>query len=119
MNQPVRITSNPRRQRVVLLIALALVAGFFAFAWQASRHNGSNAKVGDCLTPKGESSVSIVDCADPAATLKVVGRVEGKTQTDALIDACDAFESQGAAHAYWTGEQGKAGLVLCLAPKTK
>lgn len=114
---PGPVRNYKRRQKIVLVVALVIVAGFFALAWQQTRHNGSNAQVGDCVKPKGEDSVTIVKCDDPDA-LKVVGRVENKTQIEAQIDACDAFASLGADQSYWTGEDGKTGLVLCLAPNT-
>jgi hypothetical protein len=104
-----------RRRRIVALITLVVVAGLVGVAVFFTRNNASTAKVGDCVQQKGENSVSVVKCDDPKADFKVVGRVENKTQSDALISACDPFQNQGAEAAFWEGKQGETGFVLCLA----
>jgi hypothetical protein len=106
---------NRRRQRIVLVVFLVLVVGFFGFIWFATRSNATNAKVGDCVSQTGENSLKIVKCDDASATYKVVGRVDDKTEVEASLDACEAFVSQGATQAYWQGKSGSKGLVLCLA----
>lgn len=104
-----------RRQIIVLSVFLAAVVAFFAVAWVSTRGNPENAKVGDCVRLDGADSVKVVACTDPSATFKVVGRVEDKTQVDAGLDACDPFVDQGVEQAFWSGEEGKTGFVLCLA----
>ena len=106
-----------KRQWIVLSVFLVLCAGFFAFAWIATRHNAGYANVGDCMAQTGPNSLKIVKCDDASAAYKVVGRVDGKTQVDASMDACDAYTRQGAQTVYWQGTSGGKGLVLCLARK--
>lgn len=110
--------NKKRRQLIALAVLLLVAGGLLGVAWFETRHNGTNAKVGDCVKPGSGDSVTIVDCDDPSASLKVVGRLENKSETDAEIDACDAFDDLGADRVFWAGEQGHTGLVLCLAPNT-
>jgi hypothetical protein len=100
---------------VVLLVLTGVVVGG---AWYLSRDQPANAKVGDCVARAGDDSLKVVGCSDPDADLTVVGRVDGKTRSEAgyLSTVCEAYESQGAEEMYWEGEQGKKGFVLCLAP---
>ena len=107
------------RQRVVVAVMLAIIGAFFAAAWYFTRSNADNAKVGDCVAAPGENSVKIVACDDPTAAFKVVGRVQDKTQSEALIDACAPYQSLGADQVYWQGKAGQTGLVLCLASLNK
>ena len=110
---------NPkRRQKIVLAVFLVVVLGFFGVIWLATRHNAETAKVGDCMEQTGPDSLKVVGCGDPKATFTVVGRVEDKTQVEAGLSACRPFQDKGAEQAYWSGEQGKKGLVLCLARKS-
>ena len=109
---------SKRRQMIILSVFLVIVVAFFGFVYAATRHNPSTAKAGDCVTQTGLNSVQVVDCADARATFKVVGRVENKTEVEASLNACDAFADQGATQAFWSGQAGKTGYVLCLA-KTK
>jgi len=104
-----------KRQRIVLAVFLVLVLGIFVAIWFGTRHSATYAKVGDCVKLTGTDSVEIVKCGDPSASYKVVGRVNGKTEVDASLDACDAYVSQGAVSAYWQGKPGGKGMVLCLA----
>ena len=81
-----------------------------------NRDAANKAKVGDCVAQEGSDDLKVVECGSADADYKVVGRVEDKTQTEAGISACGPFVDQGAEQAYWEGESGKKGLVLCLAP---
>lgn len=91
------------------------VVAFFGFAYAATRHNPSTAKVGDCVRQTGADAVQVVACTDSRAEFKVVGRVENKTEVEASLNACDPFADLGAAQAFWSGQAGKTGYVLCLA----
>lgn len=110
---PVNRGNKKRRQLIALGVLLLLVVGFFGAAWFFTRDNGDRAKVGDCVKPSGADSVKIVSCSSPDAAYKVVGRVDGKTQVEAELSACDGFS--GADAVFWEGKSGEAGLVLCLA----
>ena len=99
---------------VFTVLVFVVIAGV---SWFLRQDDAISAKVGDCLKQTGDNSVEVVACSDAAATLKVVGRVENKTQVEAQISACSGIE--GAESTYWEGEQGEKGLVLCLAKNTK
>ncbi len=109
--------SKKRRQKIVLAVFLVLVVLFFVAVWVLTRDNGENAQVGNCVTESGSNYVKIVDCGDAKATLKVVGRVENKTESEARGNACDAFPD--AEQVFWEGKSGQSGMVLCLAKTGK
>ncbi|MCR6481941.1 hypothetical protein M8542_03845 [Amycolatopsis sp. OK19-0408] len=106
-----------RRQKIVLTVFLIVVAGILALVWALSRDNGENAQVGNCVTESGENYVKIVDCGAANATLKVVGRVEDKTQIEAQVSACNGYPD--ADSVFWEGKEGQTGVVLCLAKTGK
>lgn len=114
---PAAPKKSKRRQKIVLTVFLVLVAALLAVVWFATRSNGENAKAGDCVTESGENYVKIVECGSPEATLKVVARVEGKTQTEAQVSACNAYPD--ADSVFWEGKEGQTGVVLCLAKTGK
>jgi len=117
MERPIGMAKGKRRQLIILGVFLFLVAGCFAGAFYFTQSNPDNAKVGDCMKSTGENSLTIVKCDDAAAQYRVVGRVDGKSETEATIDACDPYVGQGAVQVYWQGKEGQSGLVLCLAKK--
>jgi hypothetical protein len=104
-----------RRQLIVLSVFLVAVVAFFGFVYAATRHNPGTAKAGDCVRQTGADAVQVVDCADARAQFTVVGRVENKTEVEAGLDACEPFADLGATQAFWSGQAGKTGYVLCLA----
>ena len=106
---------SKRRQLIVLSVFLVAVVAFFGFVYAATRHNPGTAKVGDCVRQTGADAVRVVACADSRAEFKVVGRVENKTEVDPSLNACDPFADLGATQAFWSGQAGKTGYVLCLA----
>jgi hypothetical protein len=108
---------SKRRQKIVLTAFLIVVAALLALVWVATRDNGENAQVGNCVTESGSNYVKIVDCGADNATLKVVARVEGKTQTEAQVSACTAYPD--AEQVFWEGKEGQTGVVLCLAKTGK
>jgi hypothetical protein len=114
--QPARRGGGARRAIVILVVLLVVVGGLVAVGIFLNRDSASSAKVGDCVQQKGSDDLKVVKCDSADADYKVVGRVEDKTQTEAGLNACSPFVDQGAEQAYWEGESGKKGLVLCLAP---
>lgn len=118
--QPVMPQKSMKKRRTVALVfLLVLVAVIGFFGYKASKSNPDSAAVGDCVS-KGSGSaedVKKVDCTAATAAYKVVGKVEHKTQVDFNVSSqsiCGPFA--GAKSAFWKGEVGKAGYVLCLAP---
>ncbi|HZE31252.1 MAG TPA: hypothetical protein VE198_07425 [Actinoallomurus sp.] len=62
-------------------------------------------------------NIKVVYCGSGDASLKVVGKVDNKTQTEVSVNSaaiCKPFPT--ATTAYWKGKIGKPGYVLCLAP---
>ena len=112
--QPVRSGGGMRRRIITTVFALVVIGGLAAVGAFLNRDAASKAKVGDCVQQQGSNDLKVVKCGDAKADYKVVGRVEDKTQVEASLSACDSFPD--AESAYWEGESGKKGLVLCLAP---
>jgi hypothetical protein len=109
---------NMGRRRIIALVVLVLVLGGIGIAaYSSSKSSPDAAKVGDCVSKTGDNSVKTVSCGDGSATYKVVGKVEHKTQVDLSLNSesiCKPFPT--AQSAYWRGEVGKEGYILCLAP---
>ena len=106
---------RPRKGKIGRVIALIVIVGGIGGAvWYGTHTAPASAAVGDCVTQTGSDSLAKVSCGDKAAQFKVDGRLDNKTMVDASLDACAAFPK--ATSAYWEGEQGKPGLVLCLEP---
>lgn len=109
---------NMRRRRIIALVVLVVVvAGIGILAWSSSKSSPDAAGVNDCVSKSGTDSVKKVSCTDAAAAFRVVGKVEHKTQVDVSLSSgaiCKPFPT--ATSAYWRGEVGKPGYVLCLAP---
>jgi hypothetical protein len=78
----------------------------------------STARVGDCVSGENPDDFKVVDCADPAVTYTVAGRVEGGTEARFILDedVCSAYIDKG--YGYWEGKRGEQGLVLCLSPRS-
>jgi hypothetical protein len=111
--QPARRGGGIRRRIITIVIALVVIGGLAAVGAYLNRDAASKAKVGDCVQQEGSNDLKVVKCDDAAADYKVVGRVDNKTQSEAGLSACDPFPD--AESAYWEGESGEKGLVLCLA----
>jgi hypothetical protein len=114
---PAAPKKSKRRQKIVLTVFLIVVAALLALVWVVTRDNGENAQAGNCVTESGANYVKIVDCGAGNATLKVVARVEDKTQTEAQASACNAYPD--ADQVFWEGKEGQTGVVLCLAKTGK
>jgi TIR domain len=106
---------RPRR-RVRRLVVGAAVISLIVIGATIGSPDGATAVagVGDCVAQTGDNSLSKVACTDKAARFRVASRVENKTMVDASLDACKAFPK--ATSAYWEGESGQPGIVLCLEP---
>jgi hypothetical protein len=116
----------PRDQTAMtirLLVLLLIVAGAVVGTVAITRHDrggaASKVSVGDCVQATKDKAVRVVDCANSAAEYTVVGRVEGRTEVDASMDACAPFQDKGVDQVYWEGEAGAKGMVLCLARNTQ
>jgi hypothetical protein len=107
-----------RGRRIVALIVLVLIViGVVIAALASGGSSSDSAAVNDCVTKPDNDNIKVVDCGSAGASLKVVGKVENKTQAEVSLDSaaiCKPFPS--ATNAYWKGKIGKAGYVLCLAP---
>ncbi|MCO5996075.1 LppU/SCO3897 family protein [Actinoallomurus rhizosphaericola] len=119
-----------RRKRALIVLPLALVVLIgIIVAGRLSSHS-EDAAVGDCVhrvtsgaTQSKDDSIKIVKCTDPAATYKVVGKVEHISKlslnirenlpSDGGKGICGQFPS--ATVRFWKGTS-KDGYVLCLAP---
>lgn len=102
---------------IFLVVVCVLLAGVGFLAWKQGKSSPDSAKAGDCVARSGQSDVKVVKCTDTAAAYRVVGKIDGKTRIDFSIGSatiCKPFPA--AKSAYWKGETGKPGYVLCLSP---
>ncbi|MFI0353049.1 hypothetical protein [Actinomadura sp. 9N407] len=112
----------PRKRRktgqtIVLSLLAAGISAMAVAGWMASKSSPDMAAVGDCVARDGDSNIRIVDCTDPKRQYEVVGKVPDKTQVQFSISSrtiCKAYPQ--AKTAFWKGESGGDGYVLCLAP---
>ena len=105
------------RKIVALVVLVVVVIGIIIAALGASGSNTDSAAVNDCVTKPDNDNIKVVDCGSSDAALKVVGKVENKTQAQVSINSaaiCKPFPT--ATNAYWKGKIGEPGYVLCLAP---
>ena len=101
----------------VLAVLVVLVGGLAALGAWASKGSPDAAKAGDCVSHPGGDDLKVVECTDASAAYKVLGRVDDtyKYQFDqGTKTLCAPY--QGTRSAFWRGEQGKQGYVLCLGP---
>lgn len=103
------------------LIGVAVVFGVITIggiAWAYLSGAPETAKVGDCLSGQSAEELKTVDCGDPAAAHKVAGKIEDKTEVEFNVSdvetLCSAYPNTQ--NAYWEGEKGGKGYVLCLEP---
>jgi hypothetical protein len=113
----------PKKKSGLVRIAVTLVAiaAVGVGGWFFTRNDASNAQVGDCLagtTPEelNADKLKKVDCTAADAGFKVVERVENKTRAESDAACTESTEDRWV---FWSGEQGKAGTVLCLARNTR
>jgi hypothetical protein len=115
---PPQATGGKRRQITILLALVVLLGALLGLAWFFNRDAPLNAKVGDCLHQVDADTLKIVKCESAEANFSVLGKVGGKEQSEAtspFSKVCDQWQDSTAA--YWQGERGKKGDVLCLKAK--
>ncbi len=113
--EPVGPPPRPHKSKVGRWIALLVIAGGVGGAvWFGTHAAPTKEGVGDCLAQTGGNQLTKVGCSDKSARFHVLGKLENKTVIDATLDACKAFPT--ATSAYWQGDSGQPGLVLCLEP---
>lgn len=104
-------------KKILLLVVVLFVGGCSYLAVKTGLSSPDRAGAGDCVKQAGSQSIELVDCTDPAADYRVLGRVDNQTRIQAQINSlsiCKKFPE--AQSSYWKGEEGKPGYVLCLAP---
>ncbi len=112
----------PKKKRRGLRIALQLVIGAVVFVLvgaviKFATGDPDIANVGDCMSGTSADDLKVVKCTEAGAQYKIVGKVEDKTQSEFNSDSgsiCKAFPT--AESAFWKGEEGGKGYVLCLGP---
>jgi hypothetical protein len=111
--QPPARQVSKRGKVIRVVVLLVILGGLLTAAYFANRDSATNAEVGQCVERTGGDSLSIVECGDPAAQYKVVGRKDDLEQYG-NVGVCNDFDE--ATDRYWEGEQGGEGFFLCLAP---
>jgi hypothetical protein len=97
-----------------ILFVVALLAAPVAIYMGLDEPN--QAEVGDCMAGKDVSDLHTVECTDAAAQWKVLGRLDGKTESDYNSeDACAAYPGTAASF-YQDGRRFRKGFILCLGP---
>ncbi|HEU5157250.1 MAG TPA: hypothetical protein VFU43_09645 [Streptosporangiaceae bacterium] len=101
--------------RIVLPIAVIAVIAVIGFVSKFVTGDPDTAKVGDCMSGTSAQNLKVVKCTEAGADYKVVGKVDGKSQTEFNVGSeriCRPFA--GTESAFWKGESGGKGYVLCL-----
>lgn len=115
MASPSAPVSAGRSKVLRLVLSLVVIAAIGGAGWYFNRDSAQNANVGDCLNGGTADDMKIVKCDAADADVTVVGKVAGKTQSEAMTDGetvCQAFPD--ATSILWWGKAGKTGDVLCL-----
>ena len=105
--------------RIVGIVVVVLVLFVGGIIWRTVTGAPSTAKVGDCVSGSvsNANETKVVDCTDAKATGKVVGKVEDKTEAEFQSNTEEICKPYPTAEtAFWEGNSGKKGYVLCLAP---
>lgn len=105
-------------RRLIGAVVVFAVVSVGGIAWAYLSDAPETAEIGDCLTGRTADSLRTVDCADPAAAYRVVGKVEDRTEAEFVAsDVARLCAAQPTArNAYWEGKKGGKGYVLCLEP---
>lgn len=104
-------------KRIIGAVVVFAVISFGGWAWKHLTGAAETAKVGDCLAGQSEEDLRVVDCSDATAQHKVIGKVTDKSEAafnTSAGDICSAFPTTESA--FWWGERGGNGDVLCLEP---
>ena len=102
------------RNLAIFVLAVVIVA-VFAVIW-LGRPDGPDL---ECLNGANAAAHAVVDCDDPTARFKVLGKIPGKTPAESKnIGICRSHK--GTTATFWQGGEGKrkggTGNILCLAP---
>jgi hypothetical protein len=103
--------------RIVVPIAVIAVIAVIAFVGKFVTGDPDTAKAGDCMSGTTADNLKVVKCTEAGAQYKVVGKVSEKSQSEFNTNSesiCKPFPS--AESAFWKGESGGKGYVLCLGP---
>jgi hypothetical protein len=107
---------SPVRRIVFGLVAAAVIVVIVLVGKQVTG-DPSTASVGECMSGSTADNLKVVGCTEAGAEYKVVGKVDGKTQSQANINGGEICKPYPTAETiFWQGEQGGKGYVLCLAP---
>jgi hypothetical protein len=120
---------KPKRsiRRVVLsavgIIAVVIIGGVIMLAVGGGNNDkAQKAKVGDCVAALGkvsdqegqnsQTAAKVVNCTANDAAFKVIGRVNGKADTDSK--ACDQYFTDAKADYFIYASTSGDGYLLCL-----
>jgi hypothetical protein len=107
---------------IIALVVLVVLGGLGLLAVKLLNGDApASAKVGDCLAGTNKDEIKTVKCDDATAKHKVVGKLNDKTEAEfdaaSQSNPCTAFPT--AESAFWEGEKGGKGYILCLEPIKK
>jgi hypothetical protein len=128
MTQPQSATAPKAgwRQKLILtILSILFVAGMVAIVvWvRRSGVDVEKAKIGTCLEKSSDTDVSVIDCGDPDADFKVIGREENANRASATIFPCKSLDGVDSTvfvnHRSRFGGESEKGVVLCLAKVKK
>jgi hypothetical protein len=103
--------------RIVIPLAVVAIIAVVGFVSKFVTGDPDTAKVGDCMSGTTADNLKVVKCTEAGAQYKVVGKVDDKSQSEFNTGSesiCKPFSS--AESAFWKGESGGKGYVLCLGP---
>jgi hypothetical protein len=104
-------------KRIAFAVVGLAVIGGGGFIYNHLSGAPSTAEVGDCMAGNNENELKVVDCSDPSAQWTVTGKIENKTEVEFTLNRNICAQYQDTGSAYWEGERGKSGYVLCLKPR--
>ena len=119
----------PRKRRQLakstklLLGLLVLIVGYLVVKGTVAATDpvfqAKNAAVGSCLNSSADpKTIEVVDCANPDAARKVVGKVPGIAEVQFKLlgsgEYCGQFTDSGAA--LWIGGARDVGTIVCTEP---
>jgi hypothetical protein len=110
-------------KRIIGFAIAAAVIGVGSYVWNVVTGDITTAKVGDCITESVKadgSDAKVVECTDAKAANKVIGIIEGVTDSQFTIkqqDLCEAYPAWEMV--LWYGKEGGSGDAWCLEPIKK
>lgn len=111
------VSAGGLTKRGVAMVAAFVVLSIGGLLWAYLGGGAAErAKVGDCVAGDNKDDIRAVACDDAAALHRVVGKLVDKTEAELIAsdNLCAAYPT--ARTAFWEGEQGGKGYVLCLEP---